>query len=149
MNSIFNKAGNQTILDKLSRIKPDSKALWGKMTVEQMLVHCQKPFDVAEGNLKLKRNFVGFLFGKMFLKKILNNDEMQKNMPTDKVFIITSSPNFEIEKQKLAAFILDFGTIGHSKIKDLDHPFFGKMTPEQWGGLAYKHLYHHLTQFGA
>jgi hypothetical protein len=78
MNSIFNQAGNQNILDMLSRIKPDSEPLWGKMTVAQMLVHCQKPFDVAEGNLKLKRNFVGFLFGKMFLRKILKNDDMQK-----------------------------------------------------------------------
>lgn len=28
------------------------------------------------------------------------------------------------------------------------HPFFGKLTSEQWGKGIYKHLDHHLKQFG-
>ena len=29
------------------------------------------------------------------------------------------------------------------------HPFFGPLKPQQWAILMYKHLDHHLRQFGA
>jgi hypothetical protein len=29
-----------------------------------------------------------------------------------------------------------------------DHPVFGRMTPKAWGVLGYRHMDHHLRQFG-
>lgn len=37
---------------------------------------------------------------------------------------------------------------GRSSITCHEHPFFGKMTGEDWGHLMYKHLDHHFRQFG-
>ena len=118
------------------------------MSVSQMLLHCQKPLDVAEGKLELKRNIIGFLFGKMAKKSFLQNEDFKKNMPTDKGFIIKSSPEFEKEKEVLCDQIARFGAMGPTIIANSKHPFFGEMTEEEWGVLQYKHLDHHLKQFG-
>ena len=55
MQSIFNAADNQSFIDRIQRLTPDTPAQWGKMTVAQMLVHAQQPLRVATGDLKLKR----------------------------------------------------------------------------------------------
>ena len=63
MQNIFTQIDNQEILDRIEKLNPNSERLWGKMSVSQMLEHCQKPLEVAKGSLELKRSFVGFLFG--------------------------------------------------------------------------------------
>lgn len=148
MHTLFNEKDNQEIVKRIQQLNNPSIALWGKMTVAQMIVHCEKSLDVVEGKLILKRTIMGFLFGKMIKKKILNSAEMKKNMPTDKNFIITISPDFDIEIAKLIKQIERFKTIGESIIVNKTHPFFGELTTQEWGNLSHKHLDHHLKQFG-
>ena len=148
MKNIFNKADNQELIGRVQKLTPTSENDWGKMTVSRMLLHCQKPLDVAEGSLELKRNIIGFLFGKMAKKNFLQQDDFKKNLPTDKGFIVESAPDFEKEKKVLSDQIARFGAMGPAIIANSKHPFFGEMTEEEWGILQYKHLDHHLKQFG-
>jgi hypothetical protein len=148
MKNIFSKVDNQELMERVQKLDVASYSNWGKMTVSQMLLHCQKPLDVAEGNLELKRNIIGFLFGKMAKKNFLQQDDFKKNLPTDKGFVIESTPDFEKEKKVLSDQITRFGTMGPTIIASRKHPFFGEMTEEEWGILQYKHLDHHLKQFG-
>ena len=80
MANIFDKEANQNLLERFDKINADSKPLWGKMTVAQMLLHCQKPIDVAEGRLILKGGLLGFLFGKMAKNSFLKNSAFSKNI---------------------------------------------------------------------
>ena len=43
--------------------------------------------------------------------------------------------------------IEQFFNTDKSELVSRPHPFFGKMTAEEWGMLGYKHLDHHLKQF--
>ena len=59
------------------------------MTADQMLVHAQRPLQVALGELKLKRTLVGILFGNMAKKRIARGEEpFSRNLPTDKNFVV-------------------------------------------------------------
>jgi hypothetical protein len=70
-------------------------------------------------------------------------------MPTDKTFIVSDQRNFGEEKKKLLALIERFVRLGPNGISKEKHPFFGKLTPDEWGGLMWNHLNHHLKQFGS
>jgi len=73
------------------------------------------------------------------------------NSPTDKMYVITdiSMEDFEKEKQRAKELITLFYNNGREKCSQHPHSFFGKLTPDEWGILQWKHFDHHLRQFGA
>jgi hypothetical protein len=148
MDNIFNIDSNAKLVERLEKLTPTSQPLWGKMSVGQMVLHTQKPLDVCEGKLNLKRGLIGILFGKWAKNDFLKRPEFKKNLPTAPAFKITGWTEFEKEKEVLAMQIIRFREQGPSIIKNLTHPFFGEMSIEEWGILQYKHLDHHLKQFG-
>lgn len=147
MESLFNAQGNQNIINRINQLQPTSLSQWGKMTVSQMLEHCQAPLKVAFGELEIKRGLMGFLFGKLAKKTLVNDKPFDHNLPTAKEFIITYEPEFEKAKTELISNISRFSQ-GPSSIKNLKHPFFGHMTENEWDIAQWKHLDHHLRQFG-
>lgn len=148
MQSVFNISDNDNIMERISKLTSSSRPQWGKMNVAQMFAHCRQPLRVGTGELVLKQSFIGLIFGKMMKKKFLSDKGFGKNLPTDKKFIITDSRDFDREKADLISLISAYKTKGPSIIKNEKHPFFGKMTPGEWGILSWKHLDHHLRQFG-
>ena len=148
MNSLFNPEHNKEIVERINKLTPQSKAQWGKMNVGQAMAHCQQPLRVAYGDLKLKRTFFGFLLGGMVKKKLTGPADYDKNLPTDKHFIVSDQRNFETEKLKLIALVQKFASEGPKALTKEAHPFFGRLTTAEWDALQYKHLHHHLTQFG-
>lgn len=148
MASIYNPVNNQEIIDRIQSLTSKSKALWGKMTVDQMLAHCHGPIDVAFGDLQLKTNFFMQLIGKMFKNKILNANSFKKNSPTVPDFIKTKNYDFEKTKSELIVKIKRFSELGENAIQNKKHPFFGQMSALEWDKLQLMHLDHHLKQFG-
>ncbi|HTN45065.1 MAG TPA: DUF1569 domain-containing protein [Flavipsychrobacter sp.] len=152
MQSLFTTEGKQSILDRIQRLTPQSQKQWGKMNVAQMLAHCQKPLEAAL-NIELiptdlKMKMLSFLFGKMVKNQYLSGAELKKNSPTAPTFVITDERDFEKEKEILIKDINAFSEKGRAGKLGNRHPFFGKMTHEEWDALQWKHLDHHLKQFG-
>lgn len=148
MESVFDAQGNQKLVARIEKLTPIMLSEWGTMTVSQMLEHCQQPIKVANGTLNLKSNWMSFLFGKMMKKKLLESKPFAHNMPTVKEFKILHEPNFDTTKKELIMLVTTFAKDGHASIKNTKHPFFGEMTMEEWDVLQWKHLDHHLKQFG-
>ena len=148
MESLFDKQGNQTIVDRINQLTPITLSQWGKMTVSQMLEHCQQPIKVSFGTLELKPNLISFLFGKSAKRQMLTQPRFKKSLPTVKEFKITHEPNFEEARKQLIEMVSKYADEGHGAIKVSKHPFFGNMTMEEWDILQWKHLDHHLKQFG-
>lgn len=150
MNSLFNKQDNDRIIERIAALQPGQRALWGTMSVEQMLLHCQQPFKVVFEELKLKRSLVAKLFGGIVKKSVMADKPFKENLPTAAEFKTNHlSPQFETEKKNLIAYIQKFQSAGPKGVTKLPHPFFGKMTDAEWDKLQCKHLDHHLRQFGA
>jgi Protein of unknown function (DUF1569) len=147
MKSLFNPADSNELIQRVNSLQPQSAALWGKMNVAQMIAHLQQPLKVAFGELALKRGLIGFLFGKMMKKKFLTQG-FGKNLPTSPAFIIKDHPGLEEEKKKLVTLLERFLQAGPDGISKKPHPFFGPLTPQEWDIIQYKHIDHHLNQFG-
>ena len=151
MNSILSDEGARNLKYRITTLQPDSPAQWGKMNVAQMLAHCQPGLQVAYGAHQLpKYGFFMRMIGGMIRKALLKNeDPFKRNQPTDKSFKVEDSRDFEAEKKKLMDTIDTFSKAGREQKLIPVHPFFGKLSPEEWGKVQWKHLDHHLRQFGA
>lgn len=147
MPSIFNPTDNQKIIDRINKLTPDSQKKWGNMTVDQMLSHCIAPIDVLFGNSQLKANFLFQLFGRLVKRKLINAPELGKNSPTATEFIRKDNYDFEKTRLELIEKIKIFKE-GTKVINANKHPFFGPMSTQDWDILQWKHLDHHLRQFG-
>lgn len=148
MKDIFNQSHAEEILNRIDNLDQNSKPQWGKMDVAQMLAHCSSFQDIAMGNAIPSRGWLGILIGK-FVKPIIYNDKpLPKNMSTIPNILIVDEKEFETEKETLKQKIITFQSNGPQKCTNHPHPFFGKLTSEQWGKGIYKHLDHHLKQFG-
>ena len=149
MKNLFDSEASNEILDRLELLKPDSQAHWGKMNVSQMMAHCIVPIKVSLGEAKPKRTLMGILFGKMGKKMVLKDEPFKQGLPTDPSFVIRNQPDFGQKKDELRSCIKNFLTTDKDAMAARPHPFFGRMTAEEWGKLGYKHLDHHFRQFGA
>ncbi len=146
MNSIFDPAAYQQITDRLNRIEPETKRLWGKMSAAQMLWHCQFPIQLAIKNKKPSKR-PKILMQLLFKKSMYNDKLWRKNLPTLPLAKATEEKNFEEELNNLRTALDALHQLKNRKTWN-PHPIFGAFTPEQWGQFQYKHLDHHLRQFG-
>ncbi|MEZ2337705.1 DUF1569 domain-containing protein [Mucilaginibacter sp. RCC_168] len=149
MKSLFNQTDASEILDRVEYLPQTARRLWGKMEVAQMLAHCSAVLQMANGEKILPRTFLGWIFGRMAKKEYFNEKPFAENVPSDKHLKITDNRNFVTEKQRLITYIKKFQAAGENGATEHPHPFFGELTPATWGIGMYKHLDHHLRQFGA
>jgi hypothetical protein len=147
MKSIFNKEIREEIINRINSLTPESKAVWGKMTVAQMVRHCSLCEEYYHSNIKVNRSFLGRIFGKAVINGILRdeNTTFKKNAPTATSFKVTEDiDHLEVEKEKWKILIERYGVFEN---KNFAHWFFGKMDKAQLGQFIYKHCDHHLKQF--
>ena len=148
MKSIFDTESYKEVLDRIQMLKPETEALWGKMNVAQMLCHCQNPLLVALGRKDLKKpNPLMKLLFKSFKSAMYNDKPWKQGLGTPKEYKVVDQKEFFAEKSNLLGLIDDFYAERNKEHWD-PHPAFGNFTHDQWGMLQYKHLDHHLRQFG-
>ena len=147
MKTTLDKATRDELISRINNLNEGSQAQWGKMNVSQMLRHCTAWEELVSGRQKFKRAFVGRIFGKMALRSVLKDEApLRRNTPTAPEFkVTTDGGDVKAEKEKWISMLQDPGQFSYDSIM---HPFFGKMTLEQVGYMAYKHIDHHLRQFG-
>ena len=150
MKNFFESSDRRDLVDRLDRLRPDAARLWGKMDPAQMCAHCALALEVAAGDVPKKQAFIGKVLAPFVRNKVVRGTEpLSKNSPTDPTFVVADPRDFEKEKARLVAVTNRFGSGGPGAADGRVHSFFGKMTGEEWGVLMYKHLDHHLRQFGA
>ena len=148
MRDLFDPIDNREIIERIDKLLPSAHAQWGKMRVAQMLAHAQAPLRCAFGEDTFKRSLLGRFIGRIALKEMTSGKPWRHSMPTNPEFIVADEREFEKEKKLLTALVQRFTQEGPSAITKSVHPFFGKMSPQEWSSLQWNHLNHHLTQFG-
>jgi hypothetical protein len=149
MRTLFGKDGAQDVISRIDTLQPVSARQWGKMDAAQMMAHCSKTLDMASGQLNPPRAFIGRVLGPVFKSLFTNDKPFSKNGPTGKELVVADARDFAREQENLKAKIRQFHEGGEAKCTRQPHPFFGPLTPQDWGRGMYKHLDHHLRQFGA
>ncbi len=145
MKTLFDPVSYQEIKTRIQALTPESTPAWGKMDVGQMLTHCQFPLKVALSDKPRKRTWNPLPL--LFKKSLYSDKPWRKNLPTAPIAKITDARDLDEERDRLLSMIDAFYEKRDQK-KWEPHPMFGNFTPEQWGKLEYKHLDHHLVQFG-
>lgn len=148
MKNLFDKEAYNEIGNRMNALSANSERQWGKMNAAQMLAHCKEAFKVPLSDKKMPRMFIGLLIGWIIKKKLYNDEPWKRNLPTAPNFIIKDDRDFEKEKAELMGMISQFHNSGPDNVGKFPHPMFGSFTPAQWGQSMYKHLDHHLMQFG-
>ncbi len=148
MKNLFQPEVLEEIKERVEKLTPNSKKNWGKMEVAQMLAHCSAALEVAVGIKSPPRIFIGRLLAPFLKKHLINDKPFKKNTPTDKSFLVIDQRNFEKEKQRMLELITQFSIGGPQHVTTHPHSFFGKLSAEEWSSGMFKHLDHHLKQFG-
>jgi hypothetical protein len=149
MRNIFEPNASQEIKQRISRLRPDSERQWGKMNAAQAAAHLCKGMEQALGDVLPPRLLIGRLMGGFVKSRALRDDApMRRNSPTVPGFVVLDDRDFIAERDRLNGLIDRVIAVGPTGCTTHPHSFFGNMTPEQWGILMYKHLDHHLRQFG-
>jgi len=146
IKNLFDVTVKQDIIERINKLTPTTQQHWGKMNVAQMLAHVQIPIGVAFGTNSLKGNWLMKLILPFFKKALYDEKPWKQGLPTDKTFIMTGqTKDFEKEKKSLLDNVNRFS---EATLINEKHPVFGKLTKEQWSKATWKHLDHHLKQFG-
>ncbi|MGA9584658.1 MAG: DUF1569 domain-containing protein [Terracidiphilus sp.] len=143
----------ETVLElkeRLSHLRPDSPRHWGKMTSAQAMAHCTIGMELALGDRRPPRMMIGRLIGFVIKSMAFNEGEpMRRNSPTIPGFEVTDQRDLIAEREKLSAILDRFAACGPAGCTTHPHSFFGRLTPDEWSAWMYKHIDHHLRQFGA
>jgi hypothetical protein len=149
MKTIFDSSTRDDLILRIKTITLQHTVTWGKMNVYQMLKHCiiWDEWMLGVNNPTYRQVFLGKIFGKMALKKMIKDDApLDRNIPSSSQFKPReNSGDLEADKNQWILLLLQYENYHNPAFI---HDFFGKMTKEQAGRLAYKHTDHHLRQFG-
>jgi len=149
MKNLFEAGRVEEVKQRIAKLKPNSERQWGKMNPAQALEHCSRGMEMALGDKTPPRMLVGRIFGRVVKSKVMANDEpLRRNSPTMKELVVQEEKDLGMECTRLCGLIDRFAAAGPAGCTTHPHSFFGRLTPEEWAILMYKHLDHHLRQFG-
>jgi uncharacterized protein DUF1569 len=148
MKSIWEAHAQREIHDRLETVTADRRGRWGKMTSQQMVCHLTESLRMALGDLKVAPKRLPIRYPPL-KQLIIYAAPFPKNAPTAPELIIGVTPNemsrdIEALQQQLDRFVAR-----GPGARFEDHPAFGRLSPRAWGVLVYRHMDHHLKQFGA
>ncbi len=147
--NIFTKEVSEKIIQRITNLKHNTNANWGKMSVDQMLAHCNVTYEMAYENIHKKPNaFIKFVL-KMLVKNVVVNEKpCAKNNKTAPQFIMKGCKDFDLERKKLMDYVTKTQQLGENHFDNNESHSFGILNKTEWNNMFYKHLDHHLTQFG-
>lgn len=150
MTNIFSQQGADEFISRIEKLTPETPSQWGKMTVDQMLAHCNVAYELCydpEKYPKPKGLMAWFL--KKFIKPAtVGPKPIKPNQPTASFFKMKERKDFAVEKQRMIDYIRRSRDLGEDHFDGKESHSFGVLTKSQWNTLFAKHLDHHLRQFG-
>jgi hypothetical protein len=145
MAFLHDPAVRASVEARLSRLRPESKPAWGKMSVSQMLWHVNQAIETALG--RVKPDPKPLPIPPTIMRFLVLNMPWTKNAPTNKAFVAVDEHDFDTELARCRKLVAEV-TAQPIDTLPARHPAFGQMTGKQQSQLHAKHLDHHLKQFG-
>ncbi len=147
--NIFTKSVAEGVIDRINQLTASTQPKWGKMSVDQMLAHCNVTYEMVYEDKHPKPNaFVRFILKLLVKGKVVSEEPYQQNGQTAPQFIMKGDKDFDVEKNRLINFIKKTQELGEGHFEGKESHSFGALNKTEWNNMFYKHLNHHLTQFG-
>jgi hypothetical protein len=146
MASLWNARERQHIQSRISGLAQDTTPRWGQMSVGQMLVHCANDLRVALGEMQVRPLHAPLSLP--FLKQlIIYVLPVPKGLPAYPEIRDPIAGEWSSDRAALHQLVDRFAAQDERRSWPR-HPAFGRLSGRAWGALSYKHLDHHLKQFG-
>ncbi|MFP5246036.1 MAG: DUF1569 domain-containing protein [Thermoanaerobaculia bacterium] len=147
MKTLFDPALRSGILARIERLRPGVTPQWGKMNAEQMLAHLVASMRMAVGELHCESKKLPIRYPPL-RQLVVYWMPWPKDSPTAKELLPPTDPGtLERNREELTRLINDFGGRGMQR-EWPEHPAFGQLSRRGWGVLTWRHVDHHLRQFG-
>lgn len=143
--SLYDPDVYRAVCARIEALTPETPPRWGTMDAAQMLAHCAEIQEVANGKPLQNTPLIARLFKGMIRRMVVGEKPYPKSTQTHPQYRQHEERDFAAEKRRLMAALEAFQA---GKGQPGRHPLFGEMTVEEKGWSAFKHLDHHLTQFG-
>lgn len=150
MPTFFDAAVRARFESRVRAIHPGSTRRWGRMSPHEALCHLADGFRMVLGDKPVAprprrfRGVVRFTALRLPLpwpRGIPTFAELEQGRGG------TRPEEFERDREALLALMARFAAAGPGDLAPA-HEMFGPMRHADWGVWAYRHLDHHLTQFG-
>ena len=146
MKNLLREGARKEIRERLATLEPSTNPLWGRMNATSMLAHCSAQISMSLGEIDCKQR--QSMFNKPPIKQLVVYWlHWPKGAPTAPELLRPEPDTWDAEKESLLGLVERFPAAIQSG--PAPHPIFGKLSTAAWGRLAYRHLDHHLRQFGA
>ena len=149
MQNMFVDGDRVAIETRLSLLHPGAARQWGRMSAAQMLAHCAAALETPLGERRERQCLLGRVMTPFIRSSVFGEAPLRRNTPTDAACVIHDEREFVEEQRRLMEKVRRFCDRGPSAADQQVHSFFGSLTGQEWGRFVYKHLDHHLRQFGS
>jgi hypothetical protein len=148
--SIFDPGVRATLDARLRALRMDSARRWGRMTPHQAVCHMSDVFKMALGDkpvapapapLGRVKRYVALHLPIKWPRGIKTMPEVEQGCGG------TTPLEFERDRAELLSLAARFAASTEAQ-RITTHPIFGPMTTAEWGRWGYRHMDHHLRQFG-
>ena len=146
--TLLHKEAAEKLVSRIQNLAPQTKPRWGSMTSIEMLLHCNKVNEyLLTAQPQKKPTTIKQYLARWVVLYIMPG--LPKGAQAPKKVItkgLANTLDFENEKQNFIEIIHRFPN--HTLPLTLHHPYFGGLNTKQWGLAGWKHVDHHLRQFG-
>jgi len=149
MKSLASREVLSETKERLRKVTPEDKALWGKMSVMQMMRHLSCSYDVAladrevgpmKGPPPWLLKFAALRSGLTWPKNTDTTPELIRVLDEESTATLAELIDETVGKMEAVASGVRWRE---------SHPMFGRMSAKDWMRWGYLHADHHLRQFGA
>jgi len=149
MKNVFDRAVANELIQRINSLNSESRPQWGKMTVGQAMAHCNVTYELVYDNSHTKPNGMVRFMLKLFVKAgVVNAKAYQKNIRTAPYFLVKEDKDFQKEQKRLIDYIDRTQELGEGYFDGKESHSFGALSFQEWNNMFYKHIDHHLNQFG-
>ena len=148
MKTLFDTAALEGIQRRMQRLRPDTPALWGRMSAAEMVCHLIDAFRIPLGEEPVTGRWTPLRIYALRWLLVYMLPWPRGKVPTTPEFQRTKPATWEADLASWRAALERFVARGRNGGPFGPHPAFGVLSTREWGRLAYLHCDHHLRQFG-
>ncbi|MBI4902219.1 MAG: DUF1569 domain-containing protein [Acidobacteria bacterium] len=143
MKSIWDESAREELLARFGKLRVEQRPRWGKLDVAHMLAHVCDPMRAAMGEMVVTDKDT-FLKNPLMRWLIIYVVPWPKGAPTAPEFTVRTEADLSSGIAAVQATMTRFAVCVTPK----PHPAFGDLSRKDWGCLTWRHIDHHLRQFG-
>jgi hypothetical protein len=147
MSTLADASVRAALRDRLVCLTPSASRQWGRMTPHQMVCHLTDAFRMADGSRTPKQ------IDNIFTRNVVRFIALHTSLPWPKG--VKTLP--EADQEKAGTPPVEWQKDFEELVRIFDafagreshpHPLFGPLRESEWNVWAFRHVNHHLTQFG-